>query len=85
MTARCGSCTAAIVWATTDNGRAMPLNALPDPEGNVAVRRENGDLHARVLKAGETAAPWERLGTSHHATCPSADLHRKRKAGARGG
>lgn len=41
---RCSVCRAPIIWARTlasengPGGKAMPLNAEPDPAGNVAVR-----------------------------------------------
>lgn len=68
------------MWATTDNGAHMPLGAVPTDDGNIAVHRdEGGDLRARVLGTGDQAAPWEKRGTSHFATCPNADQHRKKK------
>lgn len=81
MTAFCLSCGASIVWATVrDSGRHMPLDAVPDPTGNVAVSRDFSDkLWARVLKAGEQHdEASEKLGISHFAACPQADSHRRR-------
>ena len=78
MSATCGSCGEAIVWAITDSGRHMPLDAVPVDTGNVAVHRDkSGELRARVLKHGDTVADWETRGNSHYATCPHADQHRK--------
>lgn len=80
VSARCGSCHAEIVWAKTTTGASMPLDADPTPEGNVAAHRnDQGELIARVLKAGDEVAPWEHRGTSHFQTCADADKHRKKK------
>lgn len=90
MSSTCRSCGAPVVWARTTDGKPMPLNAVPDPAGNVAAHRDptavsayGGALVARVLKAGEEPAPWEVRGTSHFSSCPNADEHRKKKAAAR--
>lgn len=81
MSATCGSCGEAIVWATTETGRHMPLDAVPTDTGNVAVHRDNtGQLRARVLKHGDLTAAWELRGTSHFETCPNAAQHRKPRA-----
>lgn len=76
---RCRSCSTEIAWATSPTGALMPIDAAPTPDGNVAIHRDQrGDLHARVLKAGEEPLEHERRGTSHFATCPNADAHRRR-------
>lgn len=81
MSARCGSCGEAIIWATTHNGKNMPIDAIPNGNGNVAVHRDaHGQLLARVLKHGDTIADWEIRGISHFETCADADQHRKRGA-----
>lgn len=81
MSARCGSCGEAIIWATTDTGRHMPIDAVPVDTGNIAVHRgHDGELRARVLKHGDTVAEWEKRGTTHFETCPNADQHRKPKS-----
>lgn len=80
LSATCGSCDAAIVWALLPSGKRMPLDATPAPDGNIAARRDaNGDLHARVLKAGDEPADGERRGTSHFSTCPNAAAHRRKR------
>lgn len=77
---RCRSCAAPIVWATTPAGRLIPIDAQPVDDGNVAVHRSLDGVHmyARVLKVGEEPEPGEGRGTSHFATCPNADAHRRR-------
>lgn len=82
---RCRSCQAGIEWARIEpSGKAMPVDwktyAPDDERANVAVRRDgHGSLHARVLGKGEDILRSEQRTTSHFATCPNADQHRKRK------
>ena len=68
----CDSCTAAIVWAVTqDRKRRMPLNAEPDDAGNVAAYHDQtGRLIARVLRKNEEPHGYERRYMPHFATCP---------------
>lgn len=73
----CGRCGASIVWARTaarssgPGGKAMPLDAVEDLGGNVAVTPgAAGRLVARVLPKGETPArPAEYQAMPHFATC----------------
>lgn len=75
MRARCRSCGARLVWATTAAGEPMPLDAEPVPGiGNVRL----ADGRAEVLGPLEAAASSEVLYTAHFATCPDAAMHRKR-------
>lgn len=59
----CTSCGAEIIWVTT-RGSKMPLNAKP--EKRFIILDEQGAAVARDTY------------TSHFATCPNADQHRKR-------
>lgn len=75
MTA-CRSCGAPIRWARTANGKAMPLDPDPSPNGNLALDGET------VIVCGKTAAEQRRangeaLYLSHFATCPQAASHRR--------
>ena len=67
----CRSCGAPITWAITDQGRRIPLDAKPNPAGNIRL-----DLtHAHILtKSDNYNGPRY---TSHFATCPNADKHRR--------
>jgi hypothetical protein len=78
MSARCGSCRSAIEWARTEAGKSVPIDALPVADGNLAVRRVDGELHTRVVRPDEVLGPDEKRGVSHFATCPNAGQHRKR-------
>ena len=75
--AQCKSCGAAIVWVTTDAGRAMPVDAAPNlTAGNILV---SGDGRSgRVLTGAglEMARGKEILHLSHFVSCPQAKQHR---------
>lgn len=78
MSATCRSCGAPIIWAKTLGGLNMPLDAEPNPDGNVvlahglAIVREKPSFEVRGEREGETRH------TSHFATCPFAAQHRRR-------
>lgn len=84
-TGRCSACRAPIVWATTVNGKAMPVDLEPAENGNVRLEAIPGSTGAiaRVL-AGATLeasrAAGEELRTSHHYTCPHGPAFRRRRA-----
>lgn len=63
----CRACPAEIRWARTTNGKAIPLDATPHPDGNV---RLVGEV-AHVIGPAPTLDPDDD-GTRympHHATC----------------
>lgn len=67
---RCRSCGASIEFARTPADRLIPLDAIPDPDGNVVIRdglaHVLGPMELLMLGAGEA------LRMPHHATCPDA-------------
>jgi hypothetical protein len=71
----CRRCQARIRWAFTPAGRRMPLDADPDPEGNVYWGPTPEDPHrlARVDRDLVAAALTGQLSGDvympHHATC----------------
>ena len=74
----CRSCKAPMFWAATSSGKKMPLDAKPlesmsgkDSHGVVAF-----GIRAGVASKAYHGAKY----TSHFATCPDADEHRKSKA-----
>ena len=85
----CDSCDQRILFVVVLNNagrkpKRMPLNPVPDPAGNVAVRAEaSGARIGRVLGKGQKAIPPEVLYTPHFATCTRPNTHRRRKAEAR--
>jgi hypothetical protein len=79
--ARCRSCKAAVVWAITANEKPMPIDVLTAPDGNIVAdgvgRGRFGECpKVRYVKKGEDPGPVPRF-TSHFATCPDADDHRR--------
>jgi len=73
---RCSSCRAEIIWAATEAGKAIPLDPVMSPAGNLIAIEGRPGLTVR------TKAPLlERhlVGyVPHFATCPQADNHRRR-------
>lgn len=64
----CKSCGAEIVWAVTDLGRKMPLDAKPTEHGTFVLH--DGRAFVDVTAAGPRY-------TSHFATCGFASQHRR--------
>lgn len=68
----CTACLAAIRWAITVNGKRQPINADPDPQGNLAAYTDGtGTLRVRVLTAERDrleGAEWQAM--PHAATRP---------------
>lgn len=68
-TSKCRSCGAAIRWARTVNGKAIPLDVEQSIAGNV---RLDGAGIAHVLGPLDLVAdPDELRWMPHHATCPN--------------
>ena len=65
----CRSCHAPIIWALTGSAKSIPLDAQPNPAGNV-------ELADGIAKAWGTSHVWPE-GTQrympHHATCPDGE------------
>lgn len=91
---QCGSCGAAILWGGTKNGKPQPLNAEPDPAGNIRFLEPTvfratprGALKAvEVITKAERESLFPPTGDRympHHATCPFAAQHRPTKAHGR--
>jgi hypothetical protein len=71
----CSSCDAPILFAPTEYGKPMPLDAAPVLlEGTYEI---GVDGVARFVSAG--AREGKTLYLPHFATCPNADAHRRRK------
>jgi hypothetical protein len=71
--AKCRSCAATIIWARTERGNNMPLDADPSPDGNLTFN-EPGVVH--VWPAGSNPPFGLSRFTSHFATCVNAKKHR---------
>lgn len=72
----CRSCGAPIYWALTGAGKRMPVDAEPSQAGTVELRLRSGAIVAIVHGSPDGAGAWR---TSHFATCPNADAHRRDK------
>lgn len=80
--AECRSCGAPILWGETKAGKKMPIDAESSPSGTVRYRSGVGGATLEFLTPLEAAAArldGIKLHTSHFATCPHADEHRKPK------
>jgi hypothetical protein len=74
---KCSSCGSEIIWAKTENGKAMPLDAAP-----VDPTKVDGTclLIDGVARFGAIDAPTrEPRYVSHFATCPNAAKHRRKR------
>lgn len=75
----CRSCGAEIIWAVTELGKRMPLDAEPAerPTGLFRIQREEDGAVRAFSVSGQP------VYLSHFATCPHADQHRKEPDGNR--
>lgn len=84
---KCKSCEAPIFWATTAQGKKIPVDEAPSPQGNVVLTMSGGELRATVFKDAQAALARSPKGcvlrTAHHSTCPDADKHRAAKPAPR--
>jgi hypothetical protein len=71
----CRSCGAAITWARTAGGKAIPLNPEPVLGGNVELVETGAHVVACVVTPDAGVARH----TSHFANCPQANSHRKER------
>lgn len=69
---KCRSCGAALLWATTEAGRTMPLDAEPTPTGDFVIY---GATAVKIPRGGTADPPRY---TSHFVTCPNAAQHRRK-------
>jgi hypothetical protein len=83
MTATCGSCGAPIRWAVTVNGKRMPVDDQPVPDGNLVLSDPTPGAYAPTAAHYVQPDQLTLFGdepprfTSHFATCPNADQHRR--------
>ena len=78
---RCGATLRFVAMAAT--GKSMPVNAVPDPTGNVAARW-TGERWAGgyVLKPGEQARPGFKVFRPHFADCRASEPKKTRSESA---
>jgi hypothetical protein len=71
---RCKSCQRQVRWVKTAEGRNMPLDVSPSPDGSIMVL---ADGRSRVVPVAERAQCVAPLFKAHFATCPNAASHRR--------
>lgn len=70
---RCRSCDAPIWWTLSEKTRKrMPLDAEPQPHGNVIIETRAGVPLAVTLRKSDPRREVDTIPkyVSHHATCP---------------
>lgn len=82
-TDNCRSCTAPIVWATTEGGKSMPVDAGLVDDGNVVLQTApTGTVLAHVLDQAGLFDDGPRH-VAHFVTCPDGDTWRSKRVGQR--
>jgi hypothetical protein len=76
-TEKCRSCGAPVVWCKTADGKRMPVDAGPTPDGNLIVFAASGEV--RSVAAADRPTFAGQLHKSHFASCPQAGKWRKEK------
>lgn len=77
-TEKCRSCGEKIMFATTESGKIMPVNKMPDENGNLVLE---GDTVRYVGRPDEAPTLFEVEPvryTSHFVSCPDRRAWRKR-------
>lgn len=72
--ARCNSCDAQIVWAVTDSGKRMPVDAAPVVDGRLRLLHIDGQVRVRYVQDHVVVDRYR----AHFATCPDAQSWRRR-------
>jgi hypothetical protein len=73
---QCRSCSAEVIWAKSERGNWIPLNAAavhPAGQGHFVLR---GDVAVAVPSLVFEDEPHY---VSHFSTCPNAEQHRRRR------
>lgn len=75
MYSTCRSCGAPVIWVAHETtGKRAPLDARPDPKGNLAI--DGGTYYVVAPELRAQHALIDGLYTSHFATCPKASSWR---------
>lgn len=73
----CKGCGAPVRWVeSVKNDKAMPIDPLPHPNGNLRLERRGHGVLAHVVP--KSAPRPERAYRTHFATCPAAGQMRRR-------
>ncbi len=79
----CRSCSYPIVWATTADGKKMPVDAPTDPAGNVALNRSVSGTVTAVAHTQDALFDDGPRHLAHLVTCPDGDVWRSKRVGSR--
>lgn len=72
--ADCRDCGDPIRFVELDTGKALPVNPLPDPGGNVAAQLAGGRLYGFVISRDKQPRPTDQYRfRPHHATCTAVE------------
>ena len=74
----CRSCGAGITWAKTAQGRSMPVDRDPVPDGNITLEDTDIGTSIATVHGPDDPIEGERY-VSHFATCPNANEHRRKQ------
>ena len=79
----CRSCGAEIIWSWTENGKRMPVDAMPREDGNILLTEypdgyiEAAYVQSSLFEEWDQDAPEPRRYVSHFASCSEATRWRK--------
>jgi hypothetical protein len=73
----CRSCSAPIVWALTERGKRMPVDAEPSADGNIVLIAPDDPRDEPVARIAGLADRTEERHRSHFVTCPQASSWRR--------
>lgn len=83
---KCGSCQAPVIWAiTAADQKQMPVDAVPTSLGTVELMHRSGMAPLATVLGPSRRFGRTNLRTSHFATCPNAEQHRKPRKSTRRG
>lgn len=80
----CRSCGAQMIWAITETGKKMPVDAEPSSAGEFVlfwIESENTPQVRSLVSIERNGRPmgeWDGNYSSHFATCPNAGQHRSK-------
>jgi hypothetical protein len=76
---KCRSCGAEVVWAVTNAGKRMPVDAKPVADGNLLLTQP---AQPGVPPVAIVVGKGKGTHASHFVTCPNSRTWRKREVAA---
>lgn len=74
----CKSCGKPILWTKSTNGKAMPIDPDPSPNGNIFLKGGEALVLTKYSVEGQRKL-GNPLYTAHFVTCEYAKKHRRAK------